>query len=216
MSIYVEQLRDLKSAEDYCDRIYSNAKDDINNEDNNNNDIGNNYDENNDNNNNNSNSDNNNYDNINGNDKNNDVIDKNIKMREQCKERRRDAKADLGVYLSLLEIMIRSIPATSSSSSPPFCSEKIKINNNYNNDNSSDKLKENTKTDPNENLFFEFNEVIKLAERCHDKIDAFAFLSLIPKTLPLFMIEKYLRIVIEYGNHKKRNLMVNYFSIKFQ
>ena len=38
-----------------------------------------------------------------------------------------------------------------------------------------------------------------------------AFLSLIPKNTPLFLVEKYFRSVIEYGNHKKRNLMVGQY-----
>ena len=52
--------------------------------------------------------------------------------------------------------------------------------------------------------------VIELAERNFDKIDPTTFLDLLPSTVPLAQLVRYLSIVIEHSNTKKRNLQVSY------
>jgi hypothetical protein len=129
----------------------------------------------------------------------------------------------VSIYLCLLKILLSSVASckavpisvygetktlsspssTSSTSNPPLPLES--------NDNDTEKHKsnENKKLQSNLNIKnFKLSDVIEVAERCHDKIDTIAFLSILPKNIPLFQIEKYLRLVLEFGNHKKRNLMV--------
>jgi hypothetical protein len=149
-------------------------------------------------------------------------------------------EGDVSIYLCLLKILLSSVAScravpisahretktlsspsssssTSSTSNPPLPLES--------NDNDTEKQKtdENKKLQNNSCIKnFKLSDVIEVAERCHDKIDTIAFLSLLPKNIPLYQIEKYLRLVLEFGNHKKRNLMVRmlvrthfcFFSLK--
>ena len=174
------------AAEKYCDRIYNYRKSDVRN----------------------ANDDNTN--NNEANDRNNDGTDRG---RERC----RDSE---GVYLFMLDIMIDFITKSSSfsssfSSSSNSMADGSVEKNSYNDINAKNENKNGNKSGNNEftknsdtKIFIDFSDVIKLAEKCHQKINTQSFLSLVPPTLPLYMIEKYLRIVIENENHKKRNLMV--------
>ena len=174
------------AAEKYCDRIYNCRKSDVRN----------------------SNDDNTN---------NNEAKDRNNDGTDRDRERCRDSG---GVYLFMLDIMIDFITKSSSFSSS-FSSSSSSIadgsveKNSYNDMNAKNENKNGNKSGNNEvtknsdtKIFIDFSDVIKLAEKCHQKINTQSFLSLVPPTLPLYMIEKYLRIVIENENHKKRNLMV--------
>ena len=51
--------------------------------------------------------------------------------------------------------------------------------------------------------------VVELAERNFDKLDPVSFLDLLPPSVPLTHLVRYLSIVIEYNNTKKRNLQVS-------
>lgn len=49
---------------------------------------------------------------------------------------------------------------------------------------------------------------ISIAENNYDRIDSSEFLQAIPKTTPVAMLTKYLNLVIERSNVKKRNLQI--------
>jgi hypothetical protein len=49
---------------------------------------------------------------------------------------------------------------------------------------------------------------VALAEKYYDRVDPAAVLELLPKTIPVAMIAKFLNIVFEFANTKKRNLQV--------
>ena len=137
-----------------------------------------------------------------------------------------NAEGDISIYLCLLKILLSSVASckavpisvqgeTKTLSSPSSCSSSSSTSNPSlpleSNDNDTEKHKTNEIDKSKNNLNiknFKLSDVIEVAERCHDKIDTIAFLSLLPKNIPLFQIEKYLRLVLEFGNHKKRNLMV--------
>lgn len=53
-------------------------------------------------------------------------------------------------------------------------------------------------------------EIVSLAEKYYDRIDAATLISMLPKQIPLAVLAKYLNTVVEYGNTKKRNLQVKY------
>jgi hypothetical protein len=100
-------------------------------------------------------------------------------------------QAELSIYLTLLEVMLSALPPGSAGVGTGTTSgiDSVKIN-------------------PNDNTYFDINDVLKLAEKYHDKIDPLSFLATLPKNIPLCKVEKYLRIALEFGKHKKRNLMV--------
>ena len=117
----------------------------------------------------------------------------------------------LEIYLTLFRVMIDTI--TKRSSIHP--TQKIPGNKivNIEKSNETDMREENDVKDTNLNLNLNLNDVLNLAEKCHDRFDALSFLSLLPKNIPLCKTEKYLRMVLEFQNHKKRNLMVSFFLI---
>ena len=140
---------------------------------------------------------------------------------------------DASIYLCLLKILLTNVasckpipisvhdkmktlssppPSSSSSSSSSTSSSLLlpqaAIDHDVN-DTEKTEIAAITKLNNNSNTKnFKIDDIIGVAERCHDKIDTIAFLSLLPKNIPLYQIEKYLRLVLEFGNHKKRNLMV--------
>lgn len=144
-----------------------------------------------------------------------------------------NSAGDASIYLCLLKILLTSVasckpipisvhdkmktlsssPPSSSPSSSSSTSSYLLLPQNADDHDVKDtekteinaitKLKNNSN-----NGNFKIDDIIGVAERCHDKIDTIAFLSLLPKNIPLYQIEKYLRLVLEFGNHKKRNLMV--------
>ena len=136
-----------------------------------------------------------------------------------------DREGDVAIYLCLLKILLSSVasckavpisvlgetktlssPSSSSSTSTSSTSNPSLPLESNENDSEEQKTNEMNKSKNNLNIKnFKLSDVIEVAERCHDKIDTIAFLSLLPKTIPLFQIEKYLRLVLEFGNHKKRN-----------
>jgi hypothetical protein len=100
-------------------------------------------------------------------------------------------QAELSIYLTLLGVMLSALPPGSSGVGTGTTSVIDSVKNN-----------------PNDNSFFDINDVLKLAEKYHEKIDPLSFLAILPKNIPLYKVEKYLRIALEFGKHKKRNLMV--------
>jgi hypothetical protein len=52
------------------------------------------------------------------------------------------------------------------------------------------------------------NTAVSLAEKYFDRFDSAEFLKLLPSKAPLVAVAKYLSIVIEFKNTKKRNLQV--------
>jgi hypothetical protein len=52
------------------------------------------------------------------------------------------------------------------------------------------------------------NTAIALAEKYFDRFESTQFLKLLPSKAPLAAVAKYLSIVIEFKNTKKRNLQV--------
>jgi Vacuolar sorting protein 39 domain 2 len=100
-------------------------------------------------------------------------------------------QAELSIYLTLLGVMLSALPPGSSGVGTGTTSVIDSVKNN-----------------PNDNSYFDINDVLKLAEKYHDKIDPLSFLAILPKNIPLYKVEKYLRIALEFGKHKKRNLMV--------
>ena len=204
MSIYVIQLKDMKNAEKYCDRIYNRKMNDGRNHIHDNN---------------------NNHDDCYKN--NNNVMDRNNDGTERDKERGTDPE---GVYLFLLEIMMEFINKSTSSlstslstfSSTSSMTDGSEEKNNFNkfkaeNENKNENQSGNNEftENSNTNIFIDYSDVIKIAEKYHHRINTQSFLSLVPPTLPLYMMEKYLRIVIEYESHKKRNLMVKFLFVFF-
>ena len=114
----------------------------------------------------------------------------------------------LDIYLTLFRVMIDTI--TKRSSIHP--TQKIPGTKIVNIEKSNEiDMRDNDVKDTNLNL--NLNDVLNLAEKCHDRFDALSFLSLLPKNIPLCKTEKYLRMVLEFQNHKKRNLMVSFFLI---
>ena len=145
------------------------------------------------------------------------------------------SEGDISIYLCLLKILLTSVasrepvqisvlgemktssfpPSSSSPSSPTTSSSNVQQQVDDRDDKEIEKIEINAinKLKSNQNIKnFKVDDVIEVAERCHDKIDTIAFLSFLPKNIPLFQIEKYLRLVLEFGNHKKRNLMVRISS----
>lgn len=145
-----------------------------------------------------------------------------------------NSAGDVSIYLSLLKILLSGVasckpipisvhdkmktllspPSSSSSSSSSSTSSTLLLPQAADDHDikGTEKIEINaiTKLNKNSNIInFKIDDIIGVAERCHDKIDTIAFLSLLPKNIPLFQIEKYLRLVLEFGNHKKRNLMVS-------
>jgi hypothetical protein len=53
------------------------------------------------------------------------------------------------------------------------------------------------------------DEAIQIAERNFDKLEPLAFLDLLPSTVPLARLARYLDIVFEHTNTRKRNLQVS-------
>lgn len=51
---------------------------------------------------------------------------------------------------------------------------------------------------------------IHLAEKYFDRFDSIAFLDLLPFNTPLSLISKYLAILIEFTENKKKNLQIVY------
>lgn len=51
-------------------------------------------------------------------------------------------------------------------------------------------------------------QVIQLAEKYYDRLEAAAFLDLLPKTVTVANLTRYLQLVLEHENTKKRNLQV--------
>ena len=190
LHIYVDKLRDLRIAEAYCERIYHHAKVEQIRQKN---------DQNNNNCNNSNNNNNSNHNNHNNH-----------------KSKNNDFSGDFGVYLLLLEEMLSSIPSNKTVNTKTVNSKTV--NETYNSPKSSPgKNNENESGHRNdfESNYFDFQDVMLLAERSHDRINVQSFLALIPKSTPMYLIEKYLRTVIEYGNHKKRNLMVSFLFSEY-
>lgn len=109
----------------------------------------------------------------------------------------------LNIYITLFKVMIDTIskgPGTRPTQQIPGAEIRNKDNH-----------KENDVNEKNSNSNLSLNDVLNLAEKCHDRFDALSFLSLLPKNIPLYKTEKYLRMVLEFENHKKRNLMVSTF-----
>lgn len=52
------------------------------------------------------------------------------------------------------------------------------------------------------------DEAIQIAERNFDKLEPLSFLDLLPPTVPLARLARYLDIVYEHTNTRKRNLQV--------
>jgi hypothetical protein len=50
---------------------------------------------------------------------------------------------------------------------------------------------------------------IELAEKYFDRFEASEFLAMLPREAPLSMLTKFLTLIIEFGNTKKRNLQVD-------
>lgn len=50
--------------------------------------------------------------------------------------------------------------------------------------------------------------VIQLAERNYDKIDSATFLGMLPQTVPLSQLTRYLSVVVEHNSTRKRNLAI--------
>ena len=50
--------------------------------------------------------------------------------------------------------------------------------------------------------------VVSLAERYFDRFDSASFLAMLPTKTPLALLAKYLNIIVEFNNTKKRNLQV--------
>ena len=143
-----------------------------------------------DNNNNNNNNSNNNNNNSNNNNSNNN--DDTVCEAETDDDRdETNHQAELSIYLTLLGVMLAALPPGSTGVGTGTGSGIDTIKNNS-----------------IDNSYFDINDVLKLAEKYHDKIDALSFLALLPKNIPLYKVEKYLRIALEFGKHKKRNLMV--------
>lgn len=116
----------------------------------------------------------------------------------------------LEIYLTLFRVMIDTI--TKRSSIHP--TQKIPVTKIASKEKSNEiDMRENDVKDTNLNFNLNLNDVLNLAEKCHDRFDALSFLSLLPKNIPLCKTEKYLRMVLEFQNHKKRNLMVSFISI---
>lgn len=57
--------------------------------------------------------------------------------------------------------------------------------------------------------------VIKLAEKYFDRFDPNALLEMLPPTTPVATLLRYMKIVMEYNNTKKRNLKVGLLLILF-
>jgi hypothetical protein len=51
---------------------------------------------------------------------------------------------------------------------------------------------------------------IRLAEKYFDRFSSVAFLDLLPHDTPLSLLGKYLAIVIEFADNKKKNLQIVY------
>jgi hypothetical protein len=51
--------------------------------------------------------------------------------------------------------------------------------------------------------------VVRLAERYFDRFEAAALLGLLPPSTPIHTLLRFLKIVMEYNNTRKRNLKVN-------
>ena len=144
-------------------------------------------------------------------------------------------EGEMSIYLCLLKILLSNVascravpisvqgetknlssPSSSSSSSTSSSSNPSLPLESNGTDTEKEKSNKINKSKNNLNIKnFKLSDAIEVAERCHDKIDTIAFLSLLPKNVPLFQIEKYLRIVLEFGNHKKRNLMVRTYARKY-
>lgn len=148
-----------------------------------------------------------------------------------------NSAGDMSIYLCLLKILLSglasckpipisvnekmktlspSLPSSSSSSSSSTSSTILQpqaADDHDIKDEEKIRISAITRLYKNSNIkSFKIDDIIGVAERCHDKIDTIAFLSLLPKNIPLFQIEKYLRLVLEFGNHKKRNLMVRTYA----
>ena len=203
LSIYVNDLKELSSAEEHCSRVYNKAleytaKNKMKNKmqnssdarESNNNVSGQN---------NSSGIDNENNSNTNASNATNKIIDY---------EDEKTTNDMLEIYLTLFRVMIDTI--TKRSSIHP--TQKIPGTKIVNIEKSNEiDMRDNDVKDTNLNL--NLNDVLNLAEKCHDRFDALSFLSLLPKNIPLCKTEKYLRMVLEFQNHKKRNLMVSFFLI---
>ena len=50
--------------------------------------------------------------------------------------------------------------------------------------------------------------MIQLAERNFDKIDSATFLGMLPQTVPLSQLTRYLSVVVEHNSTRKRNLQI--------
>ena len=49
---------------------------------------------------------------------------------------------------------------------------------------------------------------VTIAERNYDRVNSSEFIQALPKNIPISMLSKYLNIIIEMGNAKKRNLQI--------
>ena len=112
-------------------------------------------------------------------------------------------EADKAVYLSLMRTLIRP-PDDSSLLLLPTSSSTSNAHTN-NNPNSTHNNNTTSSNSYNNSLLL---LAIDIAERNYDRIEPLAFLEIIPKNAPLNLIAKYLNLVIEVTNSKKRNLQV--------
>lgn len=85
--------------------------------------------------------------------------------------------------------------------------------NNESNDDNSDKSSNQANTKQQAAIAIKLKEalqaVIKYAEKYFDRIDPTDVLELLPKNAPLAMMLKYLSMVFEAKNAKRRNLQVS-------
>jgi hypothetical protein len=51
-------------------------------------------------------------------------------------------------------------------------------------------------------------QVVALAEKYWDRVDAAQLLELLPENTPVALLLRYFKIVLEYGSTQKRNLQV--------
>ena len=57
---------------------------------------------------------------------------------------------------------------------------------------------------------------VSVAERNFDRVDSTEFLHALPKSIPIAMLTKYLNLIFESGNAKKRNLQVVHQLLRIQ
>lgn len=69
-------------------------------------------------------------------------------------------------------------------------------------------LADSKKQKSNNTVIQNLDVIMNIAEKYYDRINPLDFLQVLPDSVPMSALSKYLQVVLEYSNSNKRNLQV--------